>query len=214
MKKSIFILAALFAATIVNAQITLEKVIQGQVYFPMTNQGGNSWNDIAYGDIILSYRYDQEAEQGYATIYDAYTYDEYLSDAPFEFNSTILFAKGYLTNDNRVTYLTSIENGNTHHLYVRNLNHENIADLGEVGGQVSERTIYKWFDGSTRLIIKTYDSNYNYTTYIYSLPGNGTATGISTPFSPKRSARKIAHDGQVLIETEANTYTLQGQEVK
>lgn len=96
MKKSIFILAALLAATFANAQITLEKVIQGQVYFPMTNQGGNSWNDIAYGDIIVSYRFDQEAEQGYATIYDAYTYEEYISDAPFDFNVLTFFFKRIL----------------------------------------------------------------------------------------------------------------------
>lgn len=79
---------------------------------------------------------------------------------------------------------------------------------------MSERTIYKWSDGSAQLIIKTYDDSGQNYTYIYSLPGNGMATGISTPSSPKRSARKIARDGQVLIETEANIYTMQGQEVK
>ncbi len=214
MKKSIFILAALFAATIVNAQITLEKVIQGQVYFPTTNQGGLSWNDLVYGDIMILTRYDSDENQGYATIYDAYTYEEYLSDAPFEYNVTTLFAKGYLTNDNRVTYLTAIENDNSFHLYVRNLNNENIADLGEVEGRLSERTIYKWSDGSAQLIIKTYDDSDQPYTYIYSLPGDGMTTAISTPSSPKRSARKIAKGGQVLIETEANTYSLQGQEVK
>ena len=213
MKKSIFILAALFAATIVNAQITLEKVIVGNVNFPQANYGGTSHSDVIYGDIILSTRYDQEADQSYITLYDAYTYDEYISDAPWNSSTLLLFAKGYLTNDNRVTYLTEIQDGENSHIYVRNLNHENIADLGEVNGHVYAKIIYKWSDGSARLILYTSDNDNNYN-YIYSLPNNGMATGISTPSSPKRSARKIAKGGQVLIETEANTYTLQGQEVK
>ena len=50
---------------------------------------------------------------------------------------------------------------------------------------------------------------------IYSLPGNGeVSTEISAPSSPKRSARKIARGGHVLVETETSTYTLQGAEVK
>ena len=52
-----------------------------------------------------------------------------------------------------------------------------------------------------------------YYTNVYSVPGNGEAQAISNP-SPKRNARKIAREGQVLVETENNTYTLQGQEVK
>ena len=52
------------------------------------------------------------------------------------------------------------------------------------------------------------------TTSIYSLPGNGEAQAVSTPSSPKRSARKIVREGQVLVQTDNNTYTLTGAEVK
>jgi hypothetical protein len=51
-------------------------------------------------------------------------------------------------------------------------------------------------------------------TYIYSVPGNGEPQAVSTPSSPKRSARKIARDGQVLVQTDNNTYTLTGVEIK
>ena len=37
---------------------------------------------------------------------------------------------------------------------------------------------------------------------------------ISNTSSPKRSARKIAREGQVFVETENNTFDLRGQEVK
>ena len=216
MKKTIFILAALLATTFANAQITLEKVLTDQVNFPQSNAGGSSHYDLVHGDIILSYTTHNNGENQiyYITIYDAYTYEEYISNAPFDdWNLLRFFSKGYLTNDNRVTYLVAIEDGENSHIYVRNLNHENIADLGDVNGHVYAQTIYKWSDGSARLILYTNDATNNYY-YIYSLPGNGMATGISTPSSPKRSARKIAKGGQVLIETEANTYTMQGQEVK
>ncbi len=217
MKKTIFILAALLAATFANAQITLEKVLTDQVNFPQSNAGGSSQYDLVHGDIILSYTYtthNDGEDQIYITIYDAYTYEEYISDALFDdWNLLLFFSKGYLTNDNRVTYLVAIEDGENSHIYVRNLNHEDIADLGEVNGHVYAKTIYKWSDGSARLILYTNDATNNYY-YIYSLPGDGMTTAISTPSSPKRSARKIAKGGQVLIETEANTYTMQGQEVK
>ena len=214
MKKSIFILAALFTATFANAQIILEKVITGYAQFPQSNPGGSSEYDIIHGDIILSYRQNSENGNVYATIYDAYTYDEYISDAPFEdWNAIRFFAKGYLTNDNRVTYLVAAKDGGNSHIYVRDLNHDNIEDLGEVTGSVYANTIYKWSDGSARLILYTSNETDNYY-YIYSLPGNGEATEISTPSSPKRSARKIARDGQVLVQTDTNIYTLQGAEVK
>jgi hypothetical protein len=69
--------------------------------------------------------------------------------------------------------------------------------------------------GKYRLINRTQDKSGN-TTYIYSLPGNGEPQAISAPSSPKRSssARKIARDGQVLVETDNTIYTLTGQEVK
>ena len=58
------------------------------------------------------------------------------------------------------------------------------------------------------------DDNNNKTSYIYSLPGNGRTQAATSPSSSKHSARKIARDGQVLVKTETNTYTLQGQLVK
>lgn len=49
---------------------------------------------------------------------------------------------------------------------------------------------------------------------IYSLPGDGSAQDISTPSAPQRAIHKIVRNGQVLVETENNYYTIEGQEVK
>lgn len=48
---------------------------------------------------------------------------------------------------------------------------------------------------------------------IYSLPGKGEPASVSNP-TPKRHAKKIAREGQVLVETDTNTFDLRGQEVK
>ena len=74
-------------------------------------------------------------------------------------------------------------------------------------------------DNQWKLITPTYDANKAQSSVdIYSFPGDGSvpqaAQAVSTPSSPKRSARKIARDGQVLVQTDNNTYTLTGTEVK
>jgi len=51
-------------------------------------------------------------------------------------------------------------------------------------------------------------------TYIYSLPGNGESN-VEQVSSPSRSSvRKFTRIGQVLVQTDNNTYSIQGQEIR
>ena len=70
--------------------------------------------------------------------------------------------------------------------------------------------------GIYKLFVPTGDdsSSMPYAYDIYSLPGKGEPASVSNPSSPKRAAHKIAREGQILVETDTNTFDLRGQEVK
>ena len=216
MKKTIFILAALCAATFANAQITLEKTYNGALY-PFTYP---DFNRMIYGDIYIEYQYNTDNIYT-IVVYDAYSYDELTRfTIPTGYASWFVAARGYFSNSNEVITLLP-QNG---HLVLISESGELFQDLGEIYvdgvGVGTIPQILTLSDGSCKLWF-TVDEGFNnetglssFGTYIYSLPGNGKAQSVSKPSSPKRSARKIAREGQVLVETENNTFTLQGQEVK
>ena len=208
MKKSIFILAALFAAVVANAQITLERTINDFVY-PWTYAANGFSAKFVYGDLLWTATGDQT--DTYITIYDAYSYDEITT---FNFSGEFFFiaARGYFTNTNEVCVLLNQNN----QLTLISESGDVLQNLGECPsfqGLIPE--ILTFSDGTCKLFVWSPQDNQGMgITRIYSLPGNGEATEISTPSSPKRSARKIARDGQVLVQTDTNIYTLQGAEVK
>ena len=208
MKKTIFILAALCAATFANAQITLEKTYNGALY-PFTYTNSGFLQKYVYGDLYIEYQYN--SDQSYTVVvYDAYSYDEVTRfTIPTGNDGWFVVARGYFSNSNEVITLLP-RNG---HLVLISESGELFQDLGELYVYSSDMMpqILTLSDGSCKLHWLNYEAR---TTYIYSLPGNGKAQSVSTPSSPKRSARKIAREGQVLVETENNTFTLQGQEVK
>lgn len=216
MKKSIFILAALFAATFANAQITLERTFNSWLYPPTFSTSG-FLQKYVYGDLYIEF--ESYAENAYVvTLYDAFSYEEVTQFiTPKKIGFWFVAARGYFSNTNEVITLLP-QNG---HLVLITESGELLQDLGELYVQEGNMPlIVTLTDGSRRLII--WSGGYNYetstetpiVTYIYSLPGNGEALEVSTPSSPKRNARKVAREGRVLVETENNTYTLQGQEVK
>ena len=220
MKKSIFILAALCAATFANAQITLEKTYNGALY-PFTYTNSGFLQKYIYGDLYIEYLQDyQNPSEDYTiVIHDAYSYDELTRfTTPKGKNGWFITTRGYFSNSNEVITLLS-QNG---HLVLISESGELFQDLGEfdIDNVVEMPQILTLSDRSCKLwfIVR---GGYNdvtgekiFSTYIYSLPGNGKVQSVSTPSSPKRSARKIAREGQVLVETESNTFTLQGQEMK
>lgn len=202
MKKSIFILAALFAATFANAQITLERTITDGLCIVETYQNSPF---AVYGDIFALYGADE------IKIVDSYSFDDITTlSNPYWF----VAARGYFSN----AYETIIVTDYNNHVVLLSESGSVIQDLGTNPLNATNYyncspEIKRLSDNSCKLILNFSNSS-AMVSQIYSLPGNGVATEISTPSSPKRSARKIARDGQVLVQTDDNTYTLTGAEVK
>ena len=212
MKKSIFILVALFAATFANAQITLLHTFDGFAIIPQSFQvEGNGEYINVYGDLIGVY------STTHYEIYDANTYSLICSYNRANMQLSII-SRNYFTTDGSVVILgytidsNTTNNNQKQHVYLFKEDGTILQDLGACNN-LRRSHIWQLSTGEYRLaVVKYFESGYK--TEIYSLPGNGVATEISSPAPQKSSARKIAREGQVLIETETNTYTLQGAEVK
>ncbi len=209
MKKSIFVIAALFAATFAHAQITLEQTFNSKIYVPNSiNYGANSnsWESSIYGDFLLSYEYQNNSRV--ISIYDANSYAELAS---FSIDEFLFIAQGILTGDDNLACLTDerIETPKQTHLYIKNTQGTIIQDLGLIDGYVYSKNLYTLPDGSNKFIITTEDSNYDYKTYIYALPAKG-ATKNHEVSSTKIESRKYLRNDQVLIDSNERTYTLIG----
>ena len=222
MRKSIFIIAALFAATFANAQITLEKTLDG-FYTISANVGGD-----LYHYEQSPYFYNQQFQTNEPSlpneptpgtprrsnannkcVLNLYNADDFSLYKTIEIDnvsgSTVcLVSRNILTTDNKVCFCIT---GGDEHSYIYNEDGQLIATINGNGN--IPPSLLKVNDKYLLVSRQTYDK-----TYIYSVPGNGETQAISTPSSPKRAARKIARDGQVLVETDNNIYTLQGQELK
>lgn len=209
MKKSIFVIAALFAATFANAQITLEHTFEGGSLFVFTDGGDHSQDESNRIQAPCFYIWD-ETDYGaneyscWLELYDPETLDLYRKIVFDKYTLVHYITKNIFTTDNKIAFLANDKILNEDNEVVYDLN------LGLDPGHLNYDLVK--FNGNYKLVLRTsYGSDGK--TYIYSLPGNGETQDISTPIS-KRSARKVAREGQVLVETENNTYTLQGQEVK
>ena len=227
MRKSAFILVALFTATFTTAQITLEATFNGQI--PVWLTADIQYFDagklpIIHGDTLLEL-YNEDM-----SLYKQVRF------APSQVNNPVmnalrhmpsatkggptsgcfLISQNIFTTDNKIAFIRW-SNGT---LKVYDEDGTLIKDLG--GND------YGWFgiitvNGKYKLgVVESkwvsdgeYIGHEEYKTQIYSLPGSGELSeDIVALSSPKRSARKIARDSQVLIQTETDTYTLTGQEIK
>lgn len=208
MKKSIFVLAALLAATFANAQITLEHTFVGFVSAPTLTQ-----------NIIGDYFVVKDKETNSINVYDGKDYS-IVWTLPKPAGKKVdawLFSSNIFSTDGKFACVVKFSdeqvNDNTKsHYYVYNEDNTIIADLGVAWD--NEYVCFLKFTTGYKLLMEKVSTDYSFTTEIYSLPGNGKTQAISTPSSPKRSARKIARDGQVLVQTDNNTYTLTGAEAK
>ena len=219
MKKSIFILAALFAATFTNAQITLEHtetlpLDQFNIVYPNLDGQENPGFNLL-GDFL----YLKNRSTGEESLLDLHTYSTTNFPTIPANGEWWHIAKGFFTDDNRICYVLWTatealkETDNYEHLYIYDIQGNLVQDLG--GSRYINCSFIPLVNGKYKFCIGRCFMNNTTNVEIYSLPGNGeSSTDIVTPSSPKRSARKIARDGQVLVETETNTYTLQGAEVK
>ena len=215
MKKSIFILAALLAATFANAQITLEHTFskdESHVLFPYVV--GNSYYSIyMLGDIL------ETQKDGVGVILDLNTY-AYKNIPTIPDNAEIWnVAKGYFTADSRVCFVVWTYNAaladtdNCEHLYIYDENGTIIQDLG--GGKALRCGFFPLRSNHYKFFIDRFTVSGNTNMEIYSLPGNGDPSqGIESPSTPRKLARKVLQKDQVRIENIDHTYTLTGQEIK
>ena len=229
-KKSLFILAALITATFVNAQITLEQTFPNQAVWPA---------DAFNGDVMTLKQCNQYGRYGENGINGASKLP-----CPFYYTVTLLVKNSNSNEDlyelqflNRSDYstyktirLTECELSNARAISYNVFATNKIALItaDDYGWKVKDEdgNILYSFDwnehgyifiekyGSEWKLIEVYDDDDTHYTKIYSLPGSGDTQAVSTPSSSKHSARKIVREGQVLVETGNNTYTLHGQELK
>ena len=232
MKKFTFILAALFAANMVNAQIYLEKTVSGRM---------SNWLDIedfyfdcgklpiVYGDTVVElynddmtlYKTVRFAPSNVSNPKAPSTNSVKRSPAAYKggpSSGMFLFAKNLYTTDGKIGFIR----WSNWHVAVYDEDGQMVCDLQDMGDP--NCGIFS-VNGKWKFVIQTdvwswdeeaQTGKAEYTTYIYSLPGNGDMSeDILVPSSPRKSAaRKLLRQNQVMIENAGGTYTLTGQEIK
>lgn len=203
-------LATLFATTTIYAQITLEHTFNNAAVYGLPYNHEGKFRTL--GDIM------KWTSNGDTYVADANTYATIQLPKIPNVSYIECVAKGYFTTDNRVCFIAPVKNeqlegtNEAYHLYIYDENGTIIQDLGVC--KYAEFCFFQLRNGEYKLSVRKGFDDDIYNTEIYSLPGSGGAQAVSTPSSPKRSARKITRDGQVLVQTDNNTYTLTGAEVK
>lgn len=255
MKKSIFILAALFATTFANAQITLEHTFDGLVSIH-TTYSPREYNAHTLSPSITPYFYSyQRNEQGKTcilTLFDKDNYNTYktvnldamqiigLNDR--EYSLGFLYALTYdVFADNKVAFIVEL-NYNVYgpegqYWGIEPTGYAIIDEDGIVLMKFMDSEGYTYYDYNSfdeyieypyiarignnyKLIMhrveKSDESKSKIYTEIYSLPGDGDEVqSVSSPnISNRSAARKFTRNGQVLVQTDNNTYSIQGQEIK
>ncbi len=208
MKKSIFILAALFAATFANAQITLLHTFNTDVY--------GSPETYLRGQVLYTqspYLFNFEADDNGNMTINLFNTDDFslykTTNIHLNISKRFLLyhvSRNILTTDNKTCFIVTVSY-ESDKSYIYDEDGQLVETLNGINPE-----LYKVND---QYLLLTYlPVEEGALTNVYSLPGNGEALEVSTPSSPKRNARKVAREGRVLVETGSNTYTLQGQEVK
>lgn len=208
MKKSFFILVALFAATFANAQITLLHIFESNVSVTV-----NPYASIYGYNIEAPYFYESDQDSNNeGLILNLYEKDDFslyksvhitnIGDCGF----AELVSRNIFTTDNKVCFTVTTGDGK---LCIYNEDGQLVETLLEGGYGYNSYIVS--VDGKYLLIVS---KSYGQGARIYSLPGNGEAQDVETPSAPRKSARKVLKKDQVLVENAEKTYTLQGQEVK
>jgi hypothetical protein len=230
MKKSIFILAALFAATFANAQII--KVWSGNI--DVLGTGMQSIIILSEGDnfALIGPYFASRRETATSYVYNVDIIDATTlttvktfkdNDGTWEdFGTTdiYLLSKGIFSNDNKWACLTVVENGGeTAEIQVRNEDGVLLATIPNYkpgsGGFASLKLVK--VGNALQLHVPHINPNFSFLVDkwdIYSLPGDGSAQDFVSVTAPRKAARKILHNDQVRIENADKAYTLQGQEVR
>lgn len=215
MKKSIFVLAALFAATFANAQITLElenvRFYIGsdvEAYYTPTGtiQTVVDMRHLIIGDYIMAM--DAQGEE-------AHIYDKDLTliktFSMSQLGQYMFLSRNIFSTDGKWAWGRYAGPGKG----------EVVDEDGKVllslpyNGTRLQYILFKMGDSYKLAVQKEGQSDQFAPLFdIYSLPGNGTATGVSETSAPRHNGRKYLNNDQVLIDSNERTYTLQGQEVR
>jgi len=221
MKKSIFILAALFATTFANAQITLEHTFDNEINL---GWGINSTLASAIGaDNYIFGNYIFEEQNSNILIYDASDCTLLQTITKQDEETYAFISKGIFTTDNKWSFIV-FKRANTAerldipyepctYYYGAQIKTEDGNVLATLTTKViCENTIKLIKVGDNyKLVVKNDNGKYDY----YSLPGNGETQDIETPSAQRHNnSRKYLHNDQVLVENADRIYTLTGQEVK
>ena len=209
MKKSIFVLAASFAATFANAQITLLHTFESWATISV-----NPYADFYGYDLEAPYFYDLTISNGIVTLYNTEDFSVYKTISTPHVGSGFacyLVSRNILTTDNKVCFAITNESDRLNNIYIYN---EDAQLIATIKGQTPCLVKVK---GKYYLIAHGYTSTEDgdkYYTCVYSVPGNGDlGEDIYTPAAPC-NARKVLKNDQVLIESNGRTYDAKGQELK
>ena len=226
MRKSIFIIATLLAATFANAELTPDYTLpspDGMSYIEPAEYLLDSYDSehlylTALPQCPFLVRRNITSMYDYTlTFLNPFDYSEYktIDPRPFFNDNYVIVAVVYdVFVVDKLAFMWVKYDGGYYTSF-------KITD--EDGNVILESSDQEHWLGITRLgsvwkLVTTtpYGSN-GVISKIYTFPGDGSmpqaAQAISNP-SPKKNARKVEREGQVLVETENSTYTLQGQEVK
>lgn len=220
MKKSIFMLAAMIAATFANAQITLLHTFENQINFGWgiaILEGGR------YGDhgIVGNFIYEEDEDLGIINIYNANDGSLYKTITKKAGCSYTLLSRGIFTADNKWSFVT-YERSNTigwedcsfedckyyYTIKIQTEYGETLATLSTNAFCEDLVTLVK-VENAYKLLVKN-NTKYDF----YSLPGNGEAQDVETPSAPRKSARKVLKKDQVYIESPDHIYDTQGKMVR
>ena len=122
-------------------------------------------------------------------------------------------AKGIYTSDKNLTCFvaqvsSSCTGENCSGVFILDENGVQIAKL-DIDNHVIKTEIVK-VGNNYKLFVSCKEER----TYVYSIGGNNDAVSVNKASVSSSSARKIAQDGQILVQTETNTYTITGSEIK
>ncbi len=213
MKKSIFILAALFAATLANSQITKVGEVAGrlQVYTNSMTVGNVLYSRINQGTQISIKLYNLSG--AYIQEYKTININKLAADNECQIEH---LSKNYFTTDGKVCFLYHEYSGMYPDFVVKKC--QIIDEDGNVVYDIADKPFY---EGSAvynigniyYLVLGGLLSADN--SYIYALPGNGEINeDVATPSAPRNNARKYLYNDQVLIDNNEKTFTVTGQEVR
>ncbi len=221
MKKSIFILATLFAATLANAQIVLKHTFDGWItisadfygdcyhyvqapYFYNLTFPTASPIEPEDPPMNMQLRSDKKLNENKCVL-NLYDIEDFSLYKTIEIDNTsgstvCLVSRNILSTDDKVCFCIMGEEQSE----IYNEDGELIATIkGNNPALVEVNDKY--------LLISRQEND---KTYIYSVPGNGELANVSKVSAPRYNTRKYLHDNQVLFDSNERTYNMQGQQVK